>query len=243
MIVFGGGGGMHGAALASELGVKKVVVPAESSVFSAWGMLMSDLRRDYIITRLLDFSVAGAPAIDALIRETREGAVAQFVAEGVPAKKVKLAIFARLRYQNQEHSVEVALPDRAIDPGTVTRVSDAFHDTYQRQYTYRLDAPVELVGLHVVASAEVGKLSIAERPKTGRKLAQTIKSRRKVDYALEGVHEAVIYDGDRLEPGMKFKGPAIVEQPGATTVINPGQSVSIDPYGNIHIAVAASAGG
>ena len=144
----------------------------------------------------------------------------------MPAKKVKLLIFARLRYQNQEHSVEVLLPAPAVDAKTLAKVSDTFHDTYQRQYTYRLDAPLELVGLHVVASAEVGKLAIAELPKTGRKLAQLIKSRRKVDYALEGVHEATIYDGDRLEPGMEFMGPAIIEQTGATTVIHPGQSVS-----------------
>ncbi len=243
MIVFGGGGGMHGAALAAELGVKKVVVPAASSVFSAWGMLMSDLRRDYIVTRLLDFAASGVAAIDALIRETREAAIAQFGAEGVPAKKVKLAIYARLRYQNQEHSVEVPIPTPSIDAKTLARVSDTFHDTYKRQYTYRLDAPLELVGLHVVASAEVGKLAIHELPKTGLKLSQLLKGRRKVDYALEGVHEAAIYDGDRLEPGMKFKGPAIIEQPGATTVIHPGQSVSIDAYGNIHIAVAAATGG
>jgi len=243
MVAFGGGGGMHGAALAAELGVKTVVVPAASSVFSAWGMLMSDLRRDYIVTRVLDFTPAGVAAIDGLLRETREAAVARFVAEGVAAKKVKLALFARLRYQNQEHSVEVPLPAQSIDAAALAKVSDAFHDIYQRQYTYRLDAPIELVGLHVVASAEVGKLAIAELPKTGRKLADTVKGRRRVDYALEGVHEAAIYDGDRLEPGMKFKGPGIIEQPGATTVIHPGQSVSIDAYGNIHIAVAAAGGG
>lgn len=243
MIAFGGGGGMHGAALASELGVRKVVVPAAASVFSAWGMLMSDLRRDYIVTRLLDFSAEAASAVDATVRETRERAIAKFGEEGIAPGRMRFLLYARLRYQNQEHSVEVPMPDASVDAGVVAAVTGQFHDIYQRHYTYRLDAPVEFVGLHVVASAEVGKLSVAERPVTGIKLAATVKGHRTVDYALEGVHRATIYDGDRLEPGMRFVGPAIIEQPGATTVVHPEQSVFIDRYGNIHIDVPHSTGG
>jgi N-methylhydantoinase A len=122
-----------------------------------------------------------------------------------------------------------------------TAVTDRFHEIYQRHYTYRLDAPVEFVGLHIVASAEVGKLALAERPSTGLVPAEVVKGRRPVDYALEGIHQATIYDGDRLEPDMRFAGPAIIEQPGATTVVHPNQSVSIDRYGNIHIDVTAAA--
>ena len=110
-----------------------------------------------------------------------------------------------------------------------------FHGVYEREYTYRLDAPVEIVGLHLVASAEVGKLELAPLPKTGASLAAALKGRREVDYALEGVHEAAIYDGEKLEPGMSFAGPAVIEDPGTTVVVHPGQARSIDGYGNIHI--------
>lgn len=242
MIAFGGGGGMHAAALAAELGVRKVVVPAAASVFSAWGMLMSDLRRDYIVTRLIDFTPEQSATIDALIGETKARAAAKFAEEGIGAGQMHFVTFARLRYQNQEHSVEVPIPDAPVDDALVRSVSATFHDSYQRHYTYRLDAPVEFVGLHIVASAEVGKLTVTEHPVTGLKLADTIKSTRLVDYALEGVHEATIYDGDRFEPGMAFTGPAIIEQTGSTTVIHPGQSVSIDRYANIHIDISGSTG-
>ena len=69
LVAFGGGGGMHAMALAAELGVKKVVVPANASVFSAWGMMMSDLRRDYFITRLADLKAGSAAGIEAAFAE------------------------------------------------------------------------------------------------------------------------------------------------------------------------------
>jgi N-methylhydantoinase A len=72
-------------------------------------------------------------------------------------------------------------------------------------------------------------------PKTGASLEGASKGRRPVDYALEGVHEAEIYDGERLEPGMRFGGPAVVEDAGSTVVVHPGQSAMLDAYGNLHI--------
>ena len=242
MIAFGGGGGMHAAALAAELGVRKVVIPAEAAVFCAWGMLMSDLRRDYVVTRVLDFTAANVAAVAALIDETRARALARFAAEGIAADGVQFLLHARLRYQNQEHSVDVPMPDTAPDAAMIDVVTLRFHDIYQRHYTYRLDVPVEFVGLHAVATAEVGKLAAAGRAVTGATLADVVKGTRRVDYALEGSHDATLYDGDRLEPGMRFAGPAIIEQSGATTVVHPGQSVATDRYGNIHIDLAGGTG-
>ena len=118
------------------------------------------------------------------------------------------------------------------------RLIERFHGVHQREYTYRLDAPVEIVGLHLVASAEVGKLQLAPLPKTGASFAAALKARRLVDYALQGAHEADIYDAEKLEPGMSFAGPAVIEDHGTTVVVHPGQSVSIDAYGNIHIEIA-----
>jgi N-methylhydantoinase A len=144
----------------------------------------------------------------------------------------------KCRYQNQEHSVEVELSYGPISGEAVKDLISRFHAVYEREYTYRLDAPVEIVGLHLVASAEVGKLQLAPAPKTGATLAAARKAHRIVDYALEGAHEADIYDAERLEPGMSFAGPAVIEDPATTVVVHPGQSVSIDDYGNVHIEMA-----
>lgn len=237
LVVFGGGGAMHGVALGVELGVKKVVVPAGASVFSAWGMMMSDLRRDYFVTRLADLKKGAAAGIEAVFAEAEERARVQFAAEGVDPAKVRFLRHGKFRYQNQEHTTEVLIEGKVGDD-RLAAIEAAFHETYEREYTYRLGAPVEMVGIHLVASAEVGKLSMRQREATGAKAEIALKGHRDVDYALEGIHKAAIYDGTKLEPGMSFAGPAIVEDPGTTVVVHPGNRVEIDGYGNIHIHLA-----
>lgn len=239
LVAFGGGGAMHGVALAAELGVKKVVVPAGASVFSAWGMMMSDLRRDYFVTRLADLKPGAAEGIESLFAETETLAKKQFAAEGVDPAKVTFLRYGKFRYQNQEHTTEVLLAAGKVTDANLANIERAFHEAYEREYTYRLDAPVEMVGIHLVASTEVGKLTMTSRPATGASADLALEGRRDVDYALEGIQSAAIYDGTKLEPGMTFTGPAIVEDPGTTTVVHPGNRVEIDGFGNIIIHLAA----
>lgn len=233
LVVFGGGGPMHGVALGQELGVKKVVVPRGAPVFSAWGMMMSDLRRDYFVTRLMDS--ADREGLDALLSHTMERARAEYAREGFGPDKVSLKPMVRCRYQNQEFAVEVPVPAGPVTEETLTKMVSEFHEIYEREYTYRLAAGVEIIGLHLVAAAEVGKLELVALPKTGAKLEDAVKGRRMVDYATEGRHEATIYDSTKFEPGMRFTGPAVIEDPGTTIVVHPGNRVFIDDFGNTHI--------
>ena len=233
LVVFGGGGPMHGVALGQELGVKKVVVPRGAPVFSAWGMMMSDLRRDYFVTRLMDS--ADREGLDELLAHTMDRARAEYAREGFGAEKVSLKPMVRCRYQNQEFAVEVPVPAGPVTEETLTKMVSEFHEIYEREYTYRLAAGVEIIGLHLVAAAEVGKLELVALPKTGAKLEDAVKGRRMVDYATEGRHEATIYDSTKFEPGMSFTGPAVIEDPGTTIVVHPGNHVFIDDFGNTHI--------
>ncbi len=235
LVAFGGGGGMHAVALAAELGMSKVLIPYAADVFSAWGMMMSDLRRDLFITHLSSFGPAQVEALSALVTQAESDALKQFAQEGIDAKRVRFIRYAKLRYENQEHAVEVELPQGALDQAATEQTTASFHASYEREYTYRLDAAVEFVGLHLVSFASIGKLIPAKLPLTGLTVQQAVKGQRDVDYATEGVHQATIYDGARLEPGMAFDGPAIVESSGTTLVVHPGNHVRVDNYGNIHV--------
>jgi len=236
LFAFGGGGGMHACALARELSIKKVVIPGQSSVFSAWGMLMTDLRRDYLQTQIVDTSVEGAAAeIDGTLKELEQKALEEFVAEDIEPERITFLRYAQCRYRNQEHSVEIILPEGDITAEQLGAIRQRFHRDYEREYTYTLDTPVELVAYHLVAVAWVDKLEPQKARVTGRELAEAIKDQREVDYAEEGLHLATIYDGDALEPGMSLTGPAIIEEAGATTVIPPGLPCLVDDYGNYHI--------
>lgn len=239
LIAFGGGGGMHACALARELGIKKAVIPSLSGVFSAWGMLLTDLRRDYLLTQIVDLSSPeGAAQINQVVTMLEEQAIREFAAESIDRSQVHFMRYGRCRYQNQEHSVEIALPDGAITADQIKAIRERFDADYEREYTYRLAAPAELVCYHLIAVAEVDKLKPEKRPRTGRKIEDAVKDRRNVDYLEAGVHLATIYDGEVLEPGMRFTGPAIIEESGTTVVILPGLPCHVDDYGNYCIQTA-----
>lgn len=236
LVVFGGGGGMHGVALAQDLGCARVVVPFGAAVFSAWGMMMSDLRRDFFVTRLAGLVSGAADGIEMAFADTESRALTQFAAEGIGADTVRLQRLAKFRYQNQEHWVEVPVTGPVTD-AALGQIAADFHAAYEREYTYRLPAPVEMVGLHVIATAEVGKLVMTAEPLGPPDADAAIKGHREVDFALEGRHRATIYNGDLLRPGMAFAGPAVIEDAGSTVVVHPGNRVELDGYRNIHITL------
>lgn len=239
LIAFGGGGGMHACALAKELGIKKVVIPRLSGVFSAWGMLLSDLRRDYLQTQIVELNgVEGASQINTALSMLEEQAIQEFAAENIDRSRVHFIRYGRCRYQNQEHSVEITLPNGIITTNQIEAIREQFDSEYEREYTYRLPAPAELVGYHLIAIAEVDKLKPEKHPKTGRKLLDAIKGEREVDFVESGIHQATIYDGDALEPGMSFTGPAIIEEADTTVVIPPDLACSMDDYDNYCIQSA-----
>lgn len=239
LVAFGGGGGMHACALARELNIKKVVIPMLSAVFSAWGMLLSDLRRDTLLTQIVELSANGAAEeLNRTFKTLEKQALDSYVAEGFKPSQVHFLRYARCRYQNQEHSVEITISGGEITAETLPVILETFHSDYEREYTYRLKAPVELVCYHLIAIAEVDKLKPQKIQPSGKKLADAIKGQRKVDFIEDGIHEATIYAGELLEPGMKFSGPAVVEESGATIVIPPGLPCEIDEYGNYQIRTA-----
>lgn len=233
LIAFGGGGGLHACALAKELGIKKAIIPNLSGVFSAWGMLLSDLRRDYLQTQIIELTGPEAAArINQALSRLEAQAIEEFMAENIERTQVRFIRYGRCRYQNQEHFVEIELPDGEIKSAQIETIVDHFRSNYEREYTYRLDAPAELVCYHLVAIAEVDKLKPEKRPTTGRELESAVKGKREVDFIEAGVHQTAIYDGDALEPGMSFTGPAIIEEAGTTVVIPPGLPCGVDDYGN-----------
>lgn len=236
MVAFGGGGAMHACALAAELGMKKVIIPATASVFSAWGMMMSDIRRDRLLTYLRPWQDVYITDINEQISQLYNELQSSFLNEDLPKDKTSYQILGRFRYQNQEHSIEVPL-SLSVTTADIVKVKESFQHMYEKEYTYRLDTDIEMVGLHLVGQADIGKIKLAKKQQTGRLLTETIKGEREVDYAQEGVHNAMIYNGDLFEPEMSFDGPAIIEQTGTTIVVLPEQQVNIDEYANIVISL------
>ena len=236
MIAFGGGGAMHAAALAAELKIPKVIIPAHSAVFSAWGMLMSDLRRDYILTRPGHVAASAAQRISDTFDGVEQEAVDAFKAEGVAGDRIRLERFLSMRYEGQEHSVSTPIKAGSLTGDDVAAIITDFKDAYEKEYTYRLDNEVEVVNYTVVAFAAVDRPKLSPLDHAGS-ADDALKGIRQVDFDPDGVCDAAVYDRSKLGRGAVFAGPAIIEEAGSTTVVYPGQAVSVDDYGNLHIEI------
>ncbi|MGM9921353.1 MAG: hydantoinase/oxoprolinase family protein [Bhargavaea sp.] len=236
LIAFGGGGSMHAPALAKELGVGKVVVPVASPVFSAWGMLMTDLRHDYIQTYIARVSGLNFDTFNNEWDELAETAIAQFEEENIAKNHVRLLRFADMRYAGQEHTVKVPLGSGPITKESISQLIANFHELHEKNYTFKLEgAETEIVNLHLTAFGSIEKPSLKKLEAAGGLAADAIKENRPVYYEQEGWVDTDVYDRMKLEPKMSFSGPAIIEEQAAVTVIYPGQSATIDEYGNLII--------
>jgi N-methylhydantoinase A len=224
LMAFGGGGPMHAVALARELKVPRVIVPVNSAVFSAWGMLLTDLRRDYVQTFLMPLQESTA-TVAQQFQSMEAQATADMVADGT----LSFEYLLDMRYQGQEHTVKIPVSSDARG------AADLFHAAHEKRFTYRLSNPIQIVNFHLVARALVPKPSLPPAVMTGRPLKDTVIGTRRVDFDLDGIVEATIYNGSLLEPGMQLQGPAVIQEPAVTLVVPPGERVSVDDYGNYHV--------
>lgn len=236
LMAFGGGGPMHAVALAEELGVPRVIVPVHSAVFSAWGMLLTDLRRDYVQTCLVRLDEDSGGAVLRQFRDLESEAASNASRDGVLTHPGALTYeyLADMRYQGQEHAVKVpvAIQANEID---IEETIDRFHALHEKRYTYRLPNPVQIVNFHLVSRVAVPKPELPQKTVTGRRAAEAVLNRREVDFDAHGIHEATIYDGLQLEPGMVLMGPSVIQEPMVTLVVPPGKRVMVDEFGNYHV--------
>ena len=233
LMAFGGGGALHAVGLGEELNVRAVVVPANSAVFSALGMLLTDLRRDYVQTSPVDVGDGSAARIIETFAALRARAVADFRLDGATEDDADVA-FAHhgdLRYKGQEHTVKVPLAVEK-DVFDASAAIDRFHTAHEQRYTYRLDVPVQIVNFHLVATVEVDKPALAERSVAGEDMDAACTGTRTVDFHPSGMHEARVYDGLALGSSMVVRGPAVVQEPSVTLPVPPGRSLRVDRYGN-----------
>lgn len=235
LVAFGGGGAMHALALAEALSVPRVIVPAHSDVFSAWGMLHTDLRADVVRTCPMAFDGTAVPLLRATLAEMRAEAAGTLVSEN--DCKLRFELLVDLRYDGQEHTVKTGLRLRPDGDPDVEATVSAFHEAHRRRYTYQLDNPVELVSLHVVAHRPMPRPARARRARSGRDLAATLLHRREVDFDERGVHLAAVHDGLLLEPGMALQGPLVIQEPSVSLVVPPGPALTVDEFGNYHVTL------
>ncbi|HEY8283377.1 MAG TPA: hydantoinase/oxoprolinase family protein [Chloroflexota bacterium] len=236
LVAFGGGGAMHAAALAEELRIAQVIIPVDPAVFSAWGMLMSDLRRDVIQTHIVRADRVAPEVIDGIWLSLEQELKGFLAAEGFSGADMRVGRRVDMRYVGQEHTVNLPFPAGKVDPAILEAVRTEFNQRHEHLYTYKLEAAVEFVNFHATVTAPVAK---PQRPPIAAQgsEAPARRGRRPVHFDHWGVLDTPIYERSALGAGVNLEGPTIVEEPASTTVVLPGQTLRVDEWGNLLITI------
>ncbi|MDP6707114.1 MAG: hydantoinase/oxoprolinase family protein, partial [Alphaproteobacteria bacterium] len=227
LFAYGGAGPMHAAAVAAELAIARMVIPPLPGNFSALGLLAADVRYDHVSSRLAPLAELSLAALQAAFDEMRDRGREALTAEGVPAAAMRFLAALDLRYRGQAFELTVAMPE---DAGTIADVEAAFRHVYAERYGEAPEDPAELVCLRLSAVGALAKPEVALT--AGGDLAAARLGGARVAFDAEPC-EADLYDRDRLPAEAAFRGPALVLEAGATTVVPPGHRVRVDGFGNL----------
>ena len=238
LLPFGGAGAVHAAAVAAELGMRRILVPPRPGAFSALGLLCTDVVHDYIRSELRPLAEVAADHAEDIFRQLEAKARAELRAEGMnPAD----GVFAReldLRYTGQGYELRTPLDGLFAERLTAASLAAAREKFDQRHAQIHGHAAkeraVEVVSYRLRVRVAVPKYEPRAQatPPSPRAVADAVKGRR--DISIEGTTTAAtIYERDRLDIGATVAGPAVVEQFDATTVIPPGWRGKVDGFRNL----------
>jgi N-methylhydantoinase A len=234
LVPFGGAGPLHGNAMAMLAGCYPVIVPPTPGVLSALGFLYSDVKNEFAQTFVRTIDDVDVSQIGDILTKLGRDARAWLREEGIEETRQRLNYEADVRYfrQGYEFSLEVD-PDR-LGSGALTDLAGRFGLAHERIYGFKLDQPIELVNLRAVGVGAVQKISLPKFGKEGPDAAGAIVEQHRAYF--EGSFTSVnIYDRAKLRAGNRIRGPAIITQMDATTVIHPKHTGEVDEYLSILI--------
>ncbi len=237
LFAFGGAGPLHALALARELSIPTVLVPARPGITNALGCVVADLRHDYVRTVNKPLSALDDATVARTYAEQSAEGEATIGREGVPVRELRRVHSADMQFQGQSHilSVGVDRPDIGV-----AGLHQAFAAAYFRRFGIELaEIPPVLVNLHTAVIGVRPEISLAALAATQR--APTLKAaqvgERRVWFA-DGWRQTPVYAREKLPRDSAFEGPAILEQLDCTTVVEPGDKVRQDKLGNLLITLA-----
>jgi len=235
MVVAGGAGGLHACAIARELSIPTLIVPAAASILCAMGMLLCDLQHDFVRSCMGPLGAHQLGRLRGLVEEMRREGERELIAEG--ARRITHRVALDLRYLKQYHEVTVPVPEGALAAGDIERIAASFHAEHDRLYGYDLaDAGtgLELINVRVRSVGATDKPSLPRLPAGGPDAPPARKGARRAFIPETGAFaEVPVYDGHALAAGNLLPGPALVERTDTTLFISASYAGRVDALGSI----------
>jgi N-methylhydantoinase A len=243
LVAFGGAGPLHGCTLARELKIPTVIIPQLPGQFSAWGMLTCDLRHDYVQTLLRDFATVKPEEIRSVLAALVNHGMMAIGHEHESRSRVpEVDCRLDLRYRGQEYTVTVPLSETSFEAADRAAVAARFHEMHRLLYGH--SAPqesLELVAVRVTAHRPVekgGSFRVTASLSDHAPSASAHGRRRVYMEESYGFMDTPVYRRDKLTPGTKLEGPAIIEETASTTVVLPQDKVEVVATGELLIQIA-----
>ncbi|MFH1134829.1 MAG: hydantoinase/oxoprolinase family protein [Pseudomonadota bacterium] len=236
LVTAGGAGPNHAAMIARELEIPVLIIPRESSIFCAAGMLMSDLKHNFVRTypTLLE-KIDPGRFRDLFLEMEREG-LALLASEHFPRERVRLHYSLDLRYVKQYHEVGVEIFPSEIETLDFASMAARFHPVHNALFGYSLEdqaTPIELINMRLVAIGVTEKPRFFEQPHDGPDPGRAFKkTRRAYRPVLRVFQDVPVFDGLLLRYGNRIPGPAIIEQVNTTTYVSGMYNVLVDKFGS-----------
>jgi N-methylhydantoinase A len=232
LLAFGGAGPLHAARIAKALGMAGVVVPLHPGVYSAMGLLMSDVKHDYIRSRLSPLAKMTEAAVAKVFDELQAQALRDLKAENFHDDQIGIERALDMRYAGQGYEITIAC-DGKLDLAALRR---RFDDSHKQMFGHTApEEPVEIVSYRLRGIGRVPPVKLPHYRREGLSLNDALRETRKARF--DGVTlDCPVYQRDRIDVDVRFEGPAIVDQLDATTVVPPGHSARVDEFKNILIS-------
>ena len=235
LVAGGGAGGIHAAAIARQLSIPTVIVPRVAALMSAFGMFAKDLGFEYARSCFRSQQQLDFAEISGLYDDMRRQAHEDFARIGIPESQMSYKPTVEMRYEGQFHEVELDVPSQTLDAQTLAELVKNFHAKYEKLYTYSMTwRNAEFLTFRLKVTAPRRPVNLASNAQAAGSVEAARRGSRRClfDGNAQPV-ETAAYDWDRMQPGHKVTGPALIDDKTTTVLVVPGFSCEVDEYRNL----------
>ncbi len=240
LLAFGGAGPLHASRIARDLGMAGIIVPLYPGVYSAIGLLMSDVKHDYVQSKMSVMGELSAGDVNGLFARLEDQARADLISDGFAPDQIHIERALDLRYAGQGYELTLSCRDAATTAAGLAELRSAFDAQHRTMFGHSApEEPVEVVSYRVRGVGRVPPVELPRFKRTGTGLADARRETRKVRFDGKTI-DCPVYQREKLDVGLTVAGPAVLDQFDCTTVLCPGQVARVDEWKNLIVTMGAA---
>jgi N-methylhydantoinase A len=237
LLAFGGAGPLHAGRIARDLGMAGIIVPLYPGVYSAIGLLMSDVKHDYVQSRMTPLAELAPEDATALFAQLQEQALADLHHDGFQPGRIRIEPALDMRYAGQGYEITLPCPDETITAAGLAALRQSFDEQHRSLFGHSApEEPVEVVSYRVRGVGVVPPVELPRFKREGTTLKDALRETRKVRFDGETI-DCPAYQRAKLDVGLIVRGPAVLDQFDCTTVLCPGQVARVDEWKNLIVTM------